>query len=67
MEPDTEENVNEFSGDRDYSFPENDRLEGEITEKNHPDLQERYQQAFEAQAKTTSSSVAEDIAKYIRQ
>lgn len=67
VEPDTEENVNEFSGDRDYSFPENDRLEGEITEKNHPDLQERYQQAFEAQAKTTSSSVAEDIAKYIRQ
>ncbi|CAL9734462.1 GPN-loop GTPase 1 [Monosporozyma servazzii] len=67
VEPDTEENVNEFSGDRDYSFPENDRLEGEITEKSHPDLQERYQQAFEAQAKTTSSSVAEDIAKYIRQ
>lgn len=67
VEPDSEENANEFSGDREYTFPENDRLEGEVTEKTHPDLQERYQQAFEAQAKTTSSSVAEDIAKYIRQ
>lgn len=66
IEPDTEEN-NEFNAEREYTFPENDRLEGEITDKTHPDLQERYQQAFESQAKTTSSSVAEDIAKYIRQ
>lgn len=70
IEPDTEDvaaAANEFSADREYTFPENDRLEGEITDKSHPDLQERYQAAFESQAKSASSSVAEDIAKYIRQ
>lgn len=68
VDPDTEENTtNEFESQREYTFPENDRLQGEITDKNYPDLQKRYQAAFEAQAKPVSSSVAEDIAKYIRQ
>ena len=68
IEPDTEETTNnEFESQREYTFPENSRLDGEITDKNYPDLQKRYQAAFESQAKTASSSVAEDIAKYIRQ
>lgn len=68
VDPDTEENTtNEFESQREYTFPENDRLQGEITDKNYPDLQKRYQAVFEAQAKPASSSVAEDIAKYIRQ
>ena len=68
VEPDTEETTNnEFESQREYTFPENSRLDGEITDKNYPDLQKRYQAAFESQAKTASSSVAEDIAKYIRQ
>lgn len=68
VEPDAEETTdNEFKSQREYTFPENDRLEGEITDKNYPDLQKRYQAAFESQAKPASSSVAEDIAKYIRQ
>ncbi|KAK5780911.1 GTPase NPA3 PWA37_003570 [Arxiozyma heterogenica] len=68
VEPDIEETTdNEFKSQREYTFPENDRLEGEITDKSYPDLQKRYQAAFESQAKPASSSVAEDIAKYIRQ
>lgn len=63
VEPDQDIGASE----REYTFPENDRLEGEVTSNAHPDLQERYQQAFEQQAKTASSGVAEDIAKYIRQ
>lgn len=67
IEPDTEETTNnEFESQREYTFPENSRLDGEITDKNYPDLQKRYQAAFKSQAKTASSSVAEDIAKYIR-
>jgi GPN-loop GTPase len=54
--------------EREYTFAE-DRS-GEVKQdagEAAKSIQERYQQAFEASAKEASSSVAEDIAKYIRQ
>ncbi|ODV83794.1 hypothetical protein CANARDRAFT_202517 [[Candida] arabinofermentans NRRL YB-2248] len=51
--------------DREYTFQ--DDRNGEITDANNEALQNIYQSAFEKTAKTASSSVADDIAKYIRQ
>lgn len=56
------------SSEREYTFQ--DDRNGEIRdEPNSTDvtksIQDRYQKAFESTAKTASSSVAEDIAKYI--
>lgn len=56
------------SSEREYTFPE-DR-NGELRDNENSNdvaksIRDRYQQAFESNAKTASSSVAEDIAKYI--
>lgn len=53
--------------EREYTFPGEERTEGEINSKNEPDLQKRYRDAFESVAKDASSQTAENIAKYIRQ
>ncbi|KAG0677520.1 GPN-loop GTPase 1 [Pichia californica] len=57
------------SSEREYTFQE-DR-NGEIKDDSNAsdvakNIQDRYQQAFESTAKVASSSVAEDIAKYIK-
>lgn len=48
---------------REYTFPEDRQTE---LGKSDADLQARYQAAFDATAKTTSSKTAESIAEYIR-
>lgn len=48
---------------REYTFPEDRSSELTHTDE---DLQERYQEALEATAKTASSKTAENIAQYIR-
>lgn len=53
--------------EREYTFPGEERTQGEINDKSAPDLQKRYQEAFENMAKDASSKTAENIAKYIRQ
>ncbi|GMG39852.1 unnamed protein product [Ambrosiozyma monospora] len=58
VDPDDEE------PEREYTFPEDRNGEINATTKS---IQDRYQQAFEKTSKSTSSAVAEDIAKYIRQ
>lgn len=50
--------------EREYTFAE-DRA-SEVNENTDLDLQARYQAAFDATAKTTSSKTAENIAEYIR-
>lgn len=52
----------DLDGEREYTFQE-DRLD-ELQQAT--DIQQRYQKAFEDTAKTASTQVAEDIAKYIR-
>lgn len=53
--------------EREYTFPGEDRTSGEVNEANAPDLQKKYQEAFENTAKSASSETAENIARYIRQ
>lgn len=51
---------------REYTFSGEDREAGEINSNNEPDLQARYQEAFEQTAKEASSATAENIARYIK-
>ncbi|CCF58180.1 hypothetical protein KAFR_0E00260 [Kazachstania africana CBS 2517] len=53
--------------EREYTFPGEDRLEGEVNDRTAPDLQKKYQEAFEQTSKQASSETAENIARYIRQ
>lgn len=53
--------------EREYTFPGEERTQGEVNDKRAPDLQKRYQEAFENMAKDASSKTAENIANYIRQ
>ena len=70
---DFEEEDNEYNGEllrdedepeRQYTFPE-DRS-SEVNERTDNSLQKRYQEAFDASAKSASSSTAEAIAQYIK-
>lgn len=53
--------------EREYTFPGEERTQGEINDKSAPDLQKKYEEAFEKVAKNASSQTAENIANYIRQ
>ena len=71
---DLEEDANDGLVDRDedegvereYTFPGEERTQGEVNETSAPDLQKRYQDAMQQVAKTATSETAENIAKYIR-
>ncbi|CCD24465.1 GTPase NPA3 NDAI_0D01510 [Naumovozyma dairenensis CBS 421] len=52
--------------EREYTFPGEERTQGEITEKDTPGLQKRYQEALESVAKTASSETAENIARHLK-
>lgn len=62
MERDEDEGI-----EREYTFPGEERTQGEINDKSAPDLQKKYEDAFERVAKSASSQTAENIANYIRQ
>ena len=53
--------------EREYTFANEDRLAGEVNGNATPDLQKRYEEAFQKVAKSASSETAENIARYIRQ
>ncbi|SSD60458.1 probable GTPase NPA3 [Saccharomycodes ludwigii] len=53
--------------EREYTFPTSDREKGEVNESTEPDLQKRYQDAFESTAKPVSGETAKNIARYISQ
>ncbi|CUS21355.1 LAQU0S03e00672g1_1 [Lachancea quebecensis] len=53
--------------EREYTFADGDRVSGEVNGKSTPDLQKRYEEAFQKVAKSASSETAENIARYIRQ
>lgn len=53
--------------EREYTFAGDERVQGEVNESNTPDLQKRYEEAFEKVAKSANSETADKIARYIRQ
>ncbi|CCC71235.1 hypothetical protein NCAS_0G03480 [Naumovozyma castellii] len=53
--------------EREYTFPGEERTQGEVNERDTPDLQKRYQEALERVSKEASSETAENIARHIRQ
>lgn len=53
--------------EREYTFAGDERVQGEVNESSTPDLQKRYEEAFEKVAKSANSETADKIARYIRQ
>lgn len=53
--------------EREYTFAGDERVQGEVNESSAPDLQKRYEEAFEKVAKSANSETADKIARYIRQ
>lgn len=64
LDPDAEEEDDIAQPSREYTFSD-DRELGEINDT-VPDLQAKYQEAFEKTGKEVNSETAENIAKYIR-